>query len=57
MDRGLYSDMNTSVDRNSERMGFGGTETHTDINSRDSSQNFEDFMKRTEIMQAERERK
>ena len=37
VDRARYSDFDTSVDRGSERMGFGGTETHTDINSRDSS--------------------
>ena len=58
-DRETYaeSNMTSSVDRETYKLVYNGTETHTDINSRDSSQNVEDFMKRTELMQAERARK
>ena len=37
VDRASETNMTSSVDHGSGNMGYNGTETHTDINSRDSS--------------------
>ena len=37
MDRASETNMASSLDRGSGKLGFNGTDTHTDLNSRDSS--------------------